>query len=70
MLRSGDYPTIGGPPQLAKVYRYMESRTFAVRWPDRESGLTLMGRRLLGEERTDAPEVDPDEPRPGMGIVE
>lgn len=70
MLRSEDYPTIGGPPQLAKVYRYMATRTFAVRWPDHKSGLTLMGRRLLPEEQTDAPEVDPDEPRAAMGIGE
>jgi hypothetical protein len=66
MLRSGAYPTIGGPPQLAKVYRYMDTRTFAVRWPDRDSGPTLMGRRLLEDELTDAPEVDPDKPRPSF----
>jgi len=67
MLRAGTHPTIGGPPQLAKVYRYMDTRTFAVRWPDKDSGdLTLMGRRLLGNESTDAPVIDPDEPRPSI----
>jgi len=58
-LRSGRYPTIGGPPQLAKIYRYMDTRTFAVRW---DSRITLMGRRLLSDELTDAPVVDPDNP--------
>ena len=62
MLRSQDYQTIGGPPQLAKVYRYMDTRTFAVRWPDADGSVTLMGRRLLDREVTHAPVIDPDEP--------
>ena len=62
VLRSGRYPTVGGPPQLAKVYRYMDTRTFAVRWPDASGQLTLTGRHLLDEERTDAPVIDPDRP--------
>lgn len=61
-LRSRRFPTVGGPPQLAKVYRYMDTRTFAVHWPDASFGLTLMGRHLLTDERTDAPIVNPDNP--------
>ena len=62
LLRTGEYPTIGGAPQLAKVYRYMNTRTFAVRWPNAEGRVTLMGRQLLGGEVTDAPVIDPDSP--------
>jgi hypothetical protein len=62
MLRSGDYTTIGGPPQLAKVCRYMSTRTFGVRWPCTGGPVTLMGRRLLEGEVTDAPVIDPDAP--------
>jgi hypothetical protein len=62
LLRSGQYPTIGGPPQLAKVYRYMNTCIFAVRWPDGDGQVTLTGRELLGGEVTDAPVIDPDTP--------
>jgi hypothetical protein len=55
MLESGAYRTLGGPPQLAKVYRSMNSTLFAIRWPTNGGGLTLGGRRLLGYETTDAP---------------
>ena len=68
-LRSGRYGTVGGAPQLAKVYRYMDTRTFAVRWPDASSGLTLMGRGLLEDERTDAPVIDPDQPQFRQGSL-
>ena len=61
-IRSGRFPTVGGPPQLAKIYRSMNSTIFAVRWPDRRGDLTLTGRRLLAYEKTDVPEVDPDAP--------
>lgn len=62
MLRSGDHSSIGGPPQLAKVYPYMSTRTFAVLWPNADGPLTLMGRHLLNREVTHAPVIDPDAP--------
>jgi len=61
MLRSGEHPTIGGPPQLAKVYRSMNSTVFSVLWPDADGQPTLLGRTLLHYEKTEAPRVDPDE---------
>jgi hypothetical protein len=64
MLRADKYPTLGGPPQMAKVYRYMDSRILAVQWPDANGSPTLGGRRLIGNERTDAQFVDPDNPFP------
>lgn len=62
LLRSGGHPSLGGPPQLAKIYRYMDTRLYAVRWPDNDGFATLTGRRLLADERTDVAVIDPDEP--------
>jgi hypothetical protein len=61
IIRSGEHPTVGGPPQLAKVYRSMNSSVFSVLWPDRAGEPTLLGRKLLDYERTEAPQVDPDD---------
>jgi hypothetical protein len=62
LIRAGEHPTVGGPPQLAKVYRSMNSVVFSVMWPDRSGTPTLLGRQLLGYESTDAPMLDPDSP--------
>lgn len=62
LIRSGNHDTLGGPPQLAKVYRHMNSEIFAVRWPDRDGDITLTGRTLLSYERTDARAIAPDAP--------
>ena len=62
MIRSGRHPTVGGPPQLAKVYRYMDTQLLAVEWPTAGGKLTLGGRTLLDYERTDAQAIDPDGP--------
>lgn len=61
-IRSGEHPTLGGPPQLAKVYRSMNSKVFSVLWPDRHGDRTLLGRKLLGYEVVEAPVLDPDNP--------
>ena len=60
IIRSGTYDTVGGAPQLAKVYRSMNSTVFSVLWPDRNGKPTLLGRQLLDYEVTDAPQIDPD----------
>jgi hypothetical protein len=62
MLRSGNHETIGGPPQLAKVYRHMNTQFFGVSWPDRRGSTTFIGRELLDYEQLDVPVLDPDEP--------
>jgi hypothetical protein len=61
ILRTGEHPTVGGPPQLAKVYRSMNSTVFSVLWPDAAGAPTLLGRKLLPDETTEAPQVDPDD---------
>jgi hypothetical protein len=53
--------SVGGPPQLAKVYQHMNTRPIAVYWPNRDSGkVSLLGRPLLEYENTDYWILDPD----------
>jgi hypothetical protein len=53
--------SIGGPPQLAKIYQHMNSRYIGVYWPNRDSGIiSIAGRSLLGYERTNSWILDPD----------
>lgn len=71
MLRDAKHSeTIGGPPQVVKIYQYMSSAPLAVFWPDRTSGIVhLQGRPCLGYERIERWVLDPDflrsEPQPG-----
>ena len=62
MLRDPKHSeTIGGAPQIVKVYQYMESAPLGVMWPDAITGYVhLQGRRTLGYERTDRFVFDPD----------
>lgn len=65
LLREGNHESVGGPPQLIKVYRHMQSAAFVVPWReqgDQDSRRTLLGRRLLDYEASDAPVVDLDAP--------
>jgi hypothetical protein len=62
LLRSAQHDTIGGPPQLAKVYRHMNAEFMAVMWPSRDGLPTLAGRELLDYEQLDTPVIDPDDP--------
>lgn len=62
MLRDPNHAeTIGGAPQLVKVYQYMQAAPLAVFWPSKASGSThLQGRPCLGYERIDRWIFDPD----------
>lgn len=61
MIRDDSYRSIGGPPQVMKVYQHMNTLPFVVHWPDRASGNpTLLGRPLLDYEKTHYPTIDPD----------
>lgn len=58
MLRASKHEdTIGGPPQLVKVYQHMTSRPIGVIW---EGSKTLLGRKLLEYEDCDFWFLDPD----------
>jgi hypothetical protein len=61
MLRDPLHPeSIGGAPQIVKVYQYMHSAALAVYWPRRKDGVYLQGRPCLGYERIDNWVLDPD----------
>ncbi|HWE84595.1 MAG TPA: hypothetical protein VG267_06600 [Terracidiphilus sp.] len=62
MLRDPEHsPTIGGAPQLIKVYQYMKAVSFPIYWPNKESGrFFLQGRPCVGYEHLDTKIVDPD----------
>lgn len=55
---SNNSSTVGGAPQMVKVYQYMKSGTIGVYWPKRDPNnpyrnRTLLGRKLLEYEETD-----------------
>jgi hypothetical protein len=59
IIKEEKYRTVGGPPQVVKVYRHMNVQPFGIYWPSRKDGaLTLGGRDTLDYERTDWPRLD------------
>jgi hypothetical protein len=62
MLRNPAHAeTIGGAPQVLKVYQYMKSAPLAIYWPRKGSEPPhLQGRPCLGYERIDRWALDPD----------
>ena len=56
--------SIGGAPQIVKVYQYSQAGPLAVYWPRREGGdVYLRGRRRLSYENFDSWIFDPDDLR-------
>ncbi|MFE9915374.1 hypothetical protein ACFYPG_09440 [Micromonospora sp. NPDC005553] len=65
MIRSGSYRSIGGAPQIMKVYRHMNAESFGVLWrraPEAEAIATYGGRPLLDYEKPFFALIDPDRP--------
>jgi len=61
MLRDDSFDLIGGSPQVAKVYKYSNSRPYGVFWPNRSSGcVSIGGRPLLDYELSEYLILDPD----------
>jgi len=61
IIRAGAYHSVGGPPQIAKVYEHMNAVPFALYWPNRSTGnATVLGRPLLDYELSNWPILDPD----------
>ena len=61
MIRDPQYPSIGGPPQVVKTYKHMQSRPYAVFWPNGEScKMAFMGRPMLNYEISSFLILDPD----------
>jgi hypothetical protein len=63
MLRSNEYSSIGGAPQMVKIYEHMNATPFGVYWPSKDSGeATMLGRPLLSYEKPNWAVLDPDDP--------
>ncbi len=56
--------TVGGAPQIVKIYQHMNASPVAVYWPDKASeAIYLLGRPILGYENIDFWILDPDQLR-------
>jgi hypothetical protein len=62
IIRDEVDPTIGGAPQVAKVYRYMRTQHFAVEWPQSADRPHALGRPAMDYEQFGLPIIDPDRP--------
>ena len=61
MIRDPEFPSIGGPPQIVKTYKHMQSRPYAVFWPNGTSRrIAFMGRPMLDYEVSSFLILDPD----------
>jgi len=61
IIREEVFDTVGGPPQLVKIYRHLNVTPFGVFWPTKTDGAaTLLGRTLLPFEKPDVGFIDPD----------
>lgn len=68
VIRDGCFDTVGGPPQLAKIYRHLNTQFFAIEW---NGDVTVAGRPVLSYEQAFIPTLDADQPelqpRPPQG---
>jgi hypothetical protein len=63
IIRSEEFPSVGGPLQVVKLYEHMNAVPFAVYWPSRSNGeVTLLGRALMPYETASFGVIDPDRP--------
>ena len=61
MIRSNDFSSIGGAPQIMKVYKHMNCVPYALFWPSGEAQkVSLLGRPLLDYEKSQYLVLDPD----------
>jgi hypothetical protein len=59
MIRDDCLRSIGGAPQVVKVYKHLNTQSFAIRWPDATGVPHYFGRPLLSFENVDVPVLDP-----------
>jgi hypothetical protein len=73
IIRDPLFPSIGGAPQVGKVYQYLKTQLFQVKWESGDSAdvCHIAGRPLLPTERCSWPIFDPNrgfhEPRRRYG---
>jgi hypothetical protein len=61
MIRSSAFPSIGGAPQLVKIYEHMNAVPAGVFWPNKTSGVvSVLGRPLMEYEKVRWRIIDPD----------
>lgn len=61
ICRAGSYSEIGGAPQVAKVYRHMNTQFFATLWPQGGAAAPhVFGRPIISPETCCWPTFDPD----------
>lgn len=63
MISSNAESSVGGPIQIVKVYKHLNTMPYAVFWPkrsDSDARVTLFGRALLPYERTQRLALDPE----------
>lgn len=56
----GKTSTIGGPPQVLKIYQHQNSKIFGIHWPDITCDVYIAGRRILSYETPSVWILDPD----------
>lgn len=60
-IREQSHVAIGGPPQIVKIYKHMNTMPYGVFWPDGQSKqVTFLGRPTLDYEMVPFPIMDPD----------
>ena len=60
-IRDSEKPSIGGSPQIYKVYPHLNTLPYNIYWPNRESGtISFGGRMLLPYEKNEYLAMDPD----------
>lgn len=63
LIREGNFPSIGGPVQMVKIYEHSNAVPVGVYWPQKSEGtVSVLGRPLMDYERTPWGVIDPDEP--------
>lgn len=61
VIRDGALSSVGGSPQMVKVYEHMNVHPFPIHWPSRTSGnVTFLGRPLMNYEKAFGDAIDPD----------
>jgi len=62
-IRSTEFTSVGGPPQIVKIYEHANAVPVGVYWPTKESNqVCVLGRPLLGYEKFRDGIIDPDSP--------
>ncbi len=62
IIRSKNFPRVGGPIQMVKIYEHANAVPVGVLWPDRGGSVSLLGRPLMAYEKIAWGVIDPDAP--------